>query len=121
MSALLTDAERDELKALREEVAGRRYEDQNADLQRKIALHATRAWKEQAVVNESRAALDEAAARLEEESNKFVVAREETEEFTPLQCFLAGALLGVAAFSFGLTCAGIGLGVPREGDPRNAH
>ena len=101
--------------------AAARYEAQNADLTKRIALHATRAWKEQALLSESSQKFDEAATVLQEESDAFVEATKSSDEFTPVQCLLAGAVLGVAAFAFGLALAGATLGFSREGDPRAAH
>ena len=85
--------------------AAARYEAQNADLTKRIALHATRAWKEQALLSESSQKFDEAATVLQEESDAFVEATKSSDEFTPVQCLLAGAVLGVAAFAFGLAFA----------------
>ena len=61
--------------------------------------------KEQALLSESSQKFDEAATVLQEESDAFVEATKSSDEFTPVQCLLAGAVLGVAAFAFGLAFA----------------
>ena len=79
-------------------------------------------WKEQALLNESRAKFEEAAARYEEESGAYKAAAARVES-GPVQPFLAGASLGVLSFAAGL-CSILffsAWGHLREGDTRAAH
>ena len=94
-----------------------RYNEQSAELTKRIALHATREWKEQALHNEARAQLEEAAARLEDESKMYRASIQNQNSAIPF--FFAGAVLGITAFAAGLFFSA--RGALREGDPRAAH